>query len=231
MFAPSYAVIPRAMSTAWRVRAGHARLGVKVRSDVEDDLLDRAGERERRLVGIASVDDQAVVQADVHAGVAAEDERDGVIHSAAADRLAVDEQRDLTRGSGLGLVRREDHLDVHVARRQLVFGLLFVLEHSQERVGVLELPVLDEQGETSEMARFGDDHALRATVGDVKVGADRVGVVVDPRDRPGRDVLHHAVIGVWSSRADRRQDPEERSEPGQQRLDVVLLGLFPEQRL
>ena len=42
-------------------------VAVQVRRDVEDDLLDGAGERERRLVGVAAVDDQAVVTADVEA--------------------------------------------------------------------------------------------------------------------------------------------------------------------
>ncbi len=178
--------------------------------DIEDDLLDRAGERERRLVGVASVDDQAVVAADVHAGVAAEDERHRVIQPSAADRLAVDEQRDLTGGGGLGLVGCEDHLDVHISGRQLALGLLVVLEHSQERVGVLQLPVLDEQREPSEMARFGDDHPLGATVGDVEVRGDRVGVVVDPRHRTGGDVLDIPVVGNGRVRAERGQDPEER---------------------
>src|SRR3954465_7369844 len=61
-------------------------VAVDVRGDVEDHLADSARERERRLVGVAAVDDQAVVAADIHAGVAAEPERDGVIHAAAADR-------------------------------------------------------------------------------------------------------------------------------------------------
>ena len=96
---------------------------------------------------------------------------------------------------------------------------------------MLQLPVLDEQGEPSEMARFGDDHALGAAIGDVEVRADRVGVVVDPRDRAGRDVLHVAVVGNGRVRAQRRQDAEEGRESSQERLDVVFLGLFPEQRL
>src|SRR4051812_27981331 len=75
-------------------------VAVEVRGDVEDHLANRAGERERRLVGVAAVDDQAVVAADIHAGVAAEPERDGVIHAAAADRLAVDEQGDLAGCGG-----------------------------------------------------------------------------------------------------------------------------------
>ena len=90
---------------------------VEMGGDIEGDVLDRAGECERGLVSVTSVHDQAVVSADVHAGVAAEDERHGVIEPAAADGLAVDLQRDLAGGGGLGLVRGEDHLDGHVARR------------------------------------------------------------------------------------------------------------------
>src|SRR5271156_4683454 len=47
-------------------------LAVGVRGYVEDHLLDCAGERERRLGGVAAVDDQAVVPADVQARIAAE---------------------------------------------------------------------------------------------------------------------------------------------------------------
>src|SRR5262245_19762942 len=44
----------------------------QVRVDVEDDLLDLAGEAERRLVLVALVDDETVVAADVHPRVAGE---------------------------------------------------------------------------------------------------------------------------------------------------------------
>src|SRR4051794_28174246 len=54
--------------------------------DVEDDLPDGAGERERRAVGVDAVDGQAVVAADVHARVAGEPERHGVVHPPAARR-------------------------------------------------------------------------------------------------------------------------------------------------
>src|SRR3954452_3766908 len=206
-------------------------VAVEVGGDVEDDLADRAGERERRLVGVAAVDDEAVVAADVHAGVAAEPERHGVVHPAAADRLAGDEQGDLARGGGFRRVGGEGELDVHLARRERSFGFLAVLEDAEERVGVLELSVLDVEREAAEMARVGDDHAFGPPVGDVEVGADRVGVVVDPRHHAGGDVLHVAVVGGGGLRAERRQDPEEGREAGEQRLDVVLLGLLPEEGL
>src|SRR6476469_5877941 len=92
---------------------------VEVRGDVEDDLLDRAGECEWRLVGVASVDDLAVVAAHVEARVAAEPERHRVVDSAASDWLSVDEQRDLTGRGGLRLVGGEGQLDVDISDRQL----------------------------------------------------------------------------------------------------------------
>ena len=52
----------------------------QVRLDVEDDLLHRARERERRLVGVAAVNDPAVVAANVHSCVAREAEWDRVVH-------------------------------------------------------------------------------------------------------------------------------------------------------
>ena len=61
------------------------RLG-QVWVDVEDDLLDRAGERERRLVRVAAVDREAVVAADIEAGVAGEARGDGVLDATATDR-------------------------------------------------------------------------------------------------------------------------------------------------
>src|SRR5450755_416789 len=140
---------------------------VQMRGYVEDYFLDCAGEREWSLVGVASIDYQAVVSTDVQARVAAETERHRVIDPTAAHWLAVDEQRDLTGRGRLRLVRRKGHLDVHISRRQLCFGLLVVFKDPQERVGVLQLPVLDEQGEASEMTRVGDDHAFGATVRDV----------------------------------------------------------------
>src|SRR5271169_795257 len=68
-----------------RVRVeGKLVLAVGVRGHVEDHLLDRAGERERRLAGVAAVDDQAVVPAHVQARIAAETERHGVVQLAGA---------------------------------------------------------------------------------------------------------------------------------------------------
>ena len=96
---------------------------------------------------------------------------------------------------------------------------------------MLQLPVLDEQRESSEVVGVGDDHSLGAAVRDVQIRADRVGVVVDPRDAPGGHVLHVSVVGGSRLGAERRQDAEEGGEPGEQRLDVVLLRLFPEQVL
>ena len=50
---------------------------------------------------VAEVDDPAVVAADVHAGVAGEPDRHGVVHPPLADRSVVDEQRHLAAGRRL----------------------------------------------------------------------------------------------------------------------------------
>ena len=185
--------------------------------------------RERRLVGVAAVDDEAVVAADVHAGVAREAARHGVLHPPARDRLAVDEQRHLAAGRRLRRVGREDELDVDLAGRQRLLGRLGVLEHAEHRVGVLELPVLHEEREPAEMVGLGDDHALGAALGDDQVGADRVRVVVDPRDHPARDVLDVAAEDELRLLRDRRHHAEEGRQPAEQRQDVVALGLRPEE--
>ena len=46
---------------------------------------------------------------------------------------------------------------------------------------------------------------------------------------PGGDVLHRAVVRVGGALAERRHDAEVERQPAQQRQDVVLLGLLPEQ--
>src|SRR4051812_42629260 len=136
---------------------GELVVGVEVRSDVEHDLLDGSGERERCLVGVAAVDGQAVVPADVHARVAGELERHRVVHAAAADLLAVDVEGDLAGGGRCGCVGGEGQLDGDVTGREDVGRLLLVLEHAEEGVGVLELAVLHEQGVAAEVAAVGDD--------------------------------------------------------------------------
>src|SRR5262245_20052583 len=90
----------------------------QVRGDVEHDLLDLAGEAERRLVGIAQVDDVAVVAADVHPGVEGEPRRDRVLHAAARHLGSVDEQRDLSPSRGLWFVSGEHQLDADVSGRK-----------------------------------------------------------------------------------------------------------------
>ena len=107
--------------------------------------------RERRLVGVAAVDDEPVVAADVHARVAREAPGHGVLHPPARDRLAVDEQRHLASGRRLRRVGREHHLDADLPGRERRLGRLGVLEHAEHRVGVLELPVLNEEREPAEV--------------------------------------------------------------------------------
>ena len=100
--------------------------------------------------------------------------------------LAVDEERDLAAGRRLGRVRGEDHLDRDVAGRKRPLRLLGVLEHAQHGVVVLQLSVLDVEPEAPEVVERRHDHAFDAALGDDQVGADRVRVVVDPRDHPAR---------------------------------------------
>ena len=62
-------------------------LALRMGLDVEDDLLDGAGERERLSVGVAQVDHAAVVAADVHACVGGEPHRHRVVHPSATHRV------------------------------------------------------------------------------------------------------------------------------------------------
>src|SRR3954452_16102752 len=135
-------------------------IGVQVRRNVEDDLLDGAGEGERCPVGVAAVGYQAVVLAHIEPRVAAEAERDGVLQPALAHLLTVDVQEDVPGGRRLGLVGREHELDMHVAGGQYAVGHLAVLEDAEERVGVLELAVLDVEREATQVGAVRDDDAL-----------------------------------------------------------------------
>ena len=119
----------------------------------------------------------------------------------------------------------------HLALGQRLLGLLAEDEDAHHRVGVRQLAVVDEQREPAQVVGLGDDHALGAARRDHEVGADRVRVVVDPRDHPRQDVLDVAAELVLGDLRERRHDAEERRERGQQRQDVVLLGLLPEQLL
>ena len=92
--------------------------------------------------GVAAVDDAAVVAADVHARVAGEPERDGVVHPALADFVSVGEQADVPAGGGLGRVGVEFQPDVDLAGGQGGIGFLPVDLDAHHRVGVLELAVL-----------------------------------------------------------------------------------------
>jgi hypothetical protein len=56
----------------------------------------------RLFVFIAQIDDGSVVAADVLARICRGSDRDGVVHTACGDLLAVDQERDLSSGSGLG---------------------------------------------------------------------------------------------------------------------------------
>jgi hypothetical protein len=93
---------------------------------------------------------------------------------------------------------------------------------------VLELPVLHEEREPTEMVGFRDDHSLPAPLWDDQVGADRVRVVVDLRDHPARDVLDVAAEDERRHLRQRRHHPEEGAQPAEQRQHVVRLGLLPE---
>ena len=92
-------------------------------------------------------------------------------------------------------VGSELQANVDAAGRQRRLRLLPELLHATERVGVLQLIVLDEEREAVEVVGLRHDHAFGAAVRDFELGADRVGVVVDPRDHARGDVLDIAVVG------------------------------------
>ena len=74
---------------------------LEMRFDVEHDLVDGPREGERRLGCVAPVHDATVVPSDVHARVAREPHRYGVVHPAATDILVVDVERHLTASGRL----------------------------------------------------------------------------------------------------------------------------------
>ena len=130
-------------------------------------------------------------------------------------------------GFGASAAKTISTLTSPAGKRRL--GLLRVLEHAEHRVVVLQLPVLDVEREAAEVVERRHDHALDAALRDDEVGADRVRVVVDPRDHPGGDVLDPAAVGELRLLRDRRHDPVEGREPAEDRQHLVALRLLPEE--
>ena len=96
----------------------------------------------------------------------------------------------------------------------------------------MQQPVLvDPEREAAHLVCLGDDHALRAAVGNRQLRLDRVRAAVDARDHARGDVLDVAVERLLRDGRHRRQHAEEDREPGQQRQHVVFLRLLPEQLL
>ena len=95
----------------------------------------------------------------------------------------------------------------------------------------MSLPSVDEQREPAQMVGLGHDHPFGAAFGDDQVGADRVGVVVDPRDHPRQHVLDVAAELEPGLLWQRRQHAEEGGKGRQQWQHLVPLGLGPEQLL
>ena len=95
----------------------------------------------------------------------------------------------------------------------------------------MSLPPCDEEREPAQVVGLGHDHPFGAAFGDHQVGADRVGVVVDPRDHPRQHVLDVAAELEPGLLGQRRQHAEEGGQGRQQRQHLVPLGLGPEQLL
>jgi hypothetical protein len=99
---------------------------------------------------------------------------------------------------------------------------------SQEAVGVVQLVIHHEQAVAAEVVEGGDDHALGPALGNLDIGGDGVGTVEDRRVDALREVLDiPAPEGPPGLVAQRRHDPEEGRQPGEQRGDVVSPPLPP----
>src|SRR6266498_3463514 len=124
---------------------------------------------------------------------------------------------DLFHGSGgarFGLVGLEQHLHRYRAGRDFLGGGLLVGLHPQERVGVVQHPVVvDPQPETADEVGVGHQHPLGAGLGHVKFGLDGVGPPEDAGHHAALDVLHIAGERQPGDGGQRRQDAEEDREP------------------
>ena len=82
-----------------------------------------------------------------------------------ADRPVVDEERHLAARCRLRRVGRELHPHRHLALGDRLLGLLAEDEDAHHRVGVGQLPVVDEEREPAQVVGLGDDHTLGAARG------------------------------------------------------------------
>ena len=155
----------------------------QVRLDVEDDLLHGSGEREWRPVRVGAVDYAAVVAADVHARVAGEPERARCGPSGPCRSPCRWRTGDVAAGGGLGRVGVELHPDGDFTGGQRPVSDSACTTDAHHRVGVLSLPSLSTHSAKPPMWSASATITPSApAVGDHQLGADRVGVVVDPRD-------------------------------------------------
>lgn len=109
--------------------------------EVEDDLGDGPGERIGRLVLIAAVNDQAVVAADVHAGIGGKGQRHRLGQLTLSDQPIVGPERHPTTGGGDGLMGIEQHPHRDIPGGERLAGHLPVGFDAQEGVGVVQVPL------------------------------------------------------------------------------------------
>ena len=177
---------------------------------VEHDLLHSTREGVRGLVLVGTVDDEAIVAANVHARVGREEHGHRPRHLALADLLVVRPQRDVATGARLVLVGLEQHLHRHVAGRDLLRGHLLVGLDTQERVGVVQQTlVVDPQPVAADEVGVGDDDALGTAGRHVEIRLDGVRPPHDAGDDAKLHVLDIPGEGEAGDRGQRRQDAEE----------------------
>ena len=133
-----------------------------MRLDVEDDLLDLAGERERLAVLVGEVDDPAVVAADVHPGIAREADR--TVCSIRPSPTGRSSMNSVTSPPVAGFAASAANTirTVTSPSGSASVGLLAEDEDAHHRVGVGELAVVDEEREPAQVVGLGDDHTLGA---------------------------------------------------------------------
>ena len=130
--------------------------------------------------------------------------------------LIAHEQRDRTTSAQSA--RRfgcELHAHLYLAGRERAGRLLPVDLHAKHAVRVLQLPVLDEQREPTQVIGLRHDHPLGATFGNDQVGGDAVGVGVDGRDHARSHAVDVAREPVCRLRRRRGHDAPERAQRGE----------------
>src|SRR5208282_2419388 len=197
---------------------GHLR-----RAEFEGQLVDRAGELERRLV--AMVDAGAGIESNVEGLIKGHQQRNRVLDGLLVQLLAIHREHSGAAFAGAGSIVFEIKLDGVLARLELAAKRVLVDEAAdaalpaeplqiEEVVDKDRLAMLQEQAVAAEAAANGHDHPLSAAFGDGDLGCDGVVLVQDiggitdgnPGLRTGEGEDGLSGGGAWSPSHDARKD-------------------------